>query len=102
MDAPDKNAWTDSGSDTYVEQYLYDLDSDPYELQNLIEVDAYRRVADELRERLVARMVAAGEAAPVIKSPPNHPQGQRAVDIDAVRTRYLKPEIAATLRALGD
>ena len=47
-------------------------------------------------------MVAAGEAAPVIKSPPNHPQGQRAVDIDAVRTRYLKPEIAATLRALGD
>jgi arylsulfatase A-like enzyme len=102
VDAPDKHAWNDSGSDIYVEQYLYDLDSDPYELQNLIEVDACRGVADELRERLIARMIAAGEAAPVIQSPPNHPQGQRAVDIEAVRTRYLKPEIAATVRALGD
>jgi hypothetical protein len=85
-----------------VEQYLYDLDSDPYELQNLIEVDAYHRVADELRERLIARMVAAGEAAPRIQSPPSHPHGQRATDIDAVRTRYLKPEIADKVNALDE
>jgi arylsulfatase A-like enzyme len=100
VDAPDKHGWNDSGSDRYVEQYLYDLDSDPYELQNLIEVDACRDAADKLRERLIARMVAVGEVAPVIESPPNRPQGQRAVDIDAVRARYLKPEIAAKVSAL--
>jgi arylsulfatase A-like enzyme len=100
VDAPDKHAWNDAGSDVYVEQYLYDLDSDPYELQNLIEVDACRGVADALRDRLIARMMAAGEAAPRIESPPNYPQGQRAVDIDAVRTRYLKSEIAAKVNAL--
>jgi hypothetical protein len=53
-----------------------------------------------LSQRLIARMVAAGEAAPLIQSPPNHPQGQRATDIDAVRSRYLKPEIAARVNAL--
>jgi hypothetical protein len=45
-------------------------------------------------------MVAAGEAAPLIQSPPSHPQGQRAVNIDTVRTRYLRPEIAAKVNAL--
>jgi arylsulfatase A-like enzyme len=102
VDAPDKHGWNDAGSDIYVEQYLYDLDSDPYELQNLIEVDSCRGVADELRDRLIARMVAAGEAAPVITSPPNAPQGQRAVDIDAVRARYLKPPVADAVNALRD
>ena len=63
-------------------------------------MDACRGVADELQERLIARMVAAGEAAPTIQSPPNHPVGQRAVDIDAVRARYLRPEIAATIHPL--
>jgi hypothetical protein len=102
VDAPDKHGWNDAGSDLYVEQYLYDLDSDPYELQNLIEVDSTRGVANQLRDRLIARMVAAGEAAPIITSPPNHPQGQRANDIDAVRARYLKPAIAAQVNALRD
>jgi arylsulfatase A-like enzyme len=102
VDAPDKDPNADSGSDTYVEQYLYDLDSDPYELQNLIGVDACRGVADELRERLIARMVSAGEAAPAITSPPNQPVGQRTVDIDATRQRYLRPEIAASVRNLWE
>jgi arylsulfatase A-like enzyme len=100
VDAPDKDGSKDSGSDVYVEQYLYDLDSDPYELQNLIEVESSRATADALRDRLIARMVAVGEAAPFIQSPPNHPQGQRAVDIDTVRARYLKPEVAARVNEL--
>jgi arylsulfatase A-like enzyme len=100
VDAPDKHPWNDPGSDTYVEQYLYDLDSDPYELQNLIEVESHRPVADALRERLIARMVEAGEAAPTIYSPPNRPMGQRAVDIEGVRRRYLRPEVLADVTAL--
>jgi arylsulfatase A-like enzyme len=100
VDAPDKNGWTDSGSDVYVEQYLYDLEADPYELQNLIELEPYRAVADELRERLIARMVEAGEAAPVIKPPQIRPIATRVVDIETERDRRLKPEVAARIRAL--
>ena len=33
--APDGDGWNDISSDNYVETYLYDLHSDPYELQNL-------------------------------------------------------------------
>ncbi|MEZ4559755.1 MAG: sulfatase-like hydrolase/transferase [Caldilineaceae bacterium] len=32
VDAPDKHGSRDPGADVYVEQYLYDLESDPYEL----------------------------------------------------------------------
>ena len=100
VDAPDKHPWNDAGSDTYVEQYLYDLESDPYELQNLIEMESHRGVADRLRERLIARMVQAGESAPTIYSPPNHPLGRRSVDINAIRQKYLRPEIMANVTAL--
>ena len=46
------------------------------------------RVADDLRRRLIARMVAAGEAAPVIEAAPVRPGGQRAAGIAEVRRRY--------------
>ena len=100
VDAPDKHPMNDSASDTYVEQYLYDLHSDPYELQNLIQVDVYRDVADALRERLIARMKTVGEAVPTIQSPPTHPRGQRSFNIDSVRSRYLRPEVARKVDAL--
>ena len=87
--APDKDGWRDAGSDHYVEQYLYDLDSDPYELQNLAGIDALAPVADDLRDRLIRRMVEAGEAAPTITPAPSRPAVQRALDIDAVRRRYI-------------
>lgn len=91
VDAPDKHGGRDTGSERYVEQYLYDLDADPYELQNLVGIDAYRDVADHLRERLIARMVEAGEAAPVIEAAPSRDGFQRAVSIDDVRERYGAP-----------
>lgn len=89
VDAPDKSGWSDAGSDHYVEQYLYDLDSDPYELQNLAGHEALADVSAGLRERLIARMVAAGEAAPTIEPAPSRASGQRATSIAAVRERYL-------------
>ncbi|MCB0072968.1 MAG: sulfatase-like hydrolase/transferase, partial [Caldilineaceae bacterium] len=89
VDAPDKHGSRDPGANVYVEQYLYDLESDPYELQNLVGIDAFRAVADDLRDRLIARMVAAGETAPEIVPAEPRAGGQRATSIDAVRTRYL-------------
>ncbi len=68
--APDKDGGSDSGSDRYVENYLYDLDADPYELTNLIEEPAHEEVAAVMRARLIRRMVAAGEEAPVIEPMP--------------------------------
>ncbi|MCB0092269.1 MAG: sulfatase-like hydrolase/transferase, partial [Caldilineaceae bacterium] len=67
VDAPDKDGGQDAGSDRYVEQYLYDLAYDPYELTNLIGMDSHRQTADILADRLIRRMVDAGEAAPVIE-----------------------------------
>lgn len=64
--AYDKNPWLDSGSGVYHEEYLYDLESDPYECSNLVRDPAYEKVRKELRERLILRMTAAGENAPEI------------------------------------
>jgi arylsulfatase A-like enzyme len=69
-DSPDLD-----GADTYVEECLYDLDSDPHEQVNLVGpgrstyAGAYDDVADDLRERLRERMTAAGEADPTIERP---------------------------------
>lgn len=47
---------SEGGSDRYVERYLYDLRSDPYEQVNLVGRDDYREIADDLRERLLDRI----------------------------------------------
>jgi len=62
-----------------VEQYLYDLEYDPYELTNLIGWESHRQASDVLKARLIRRMVQAGEAAPVIHNAPVIPKGQRKV-----------------------
>jgi arylsulfatase A-like enzyme len=77
--APETDGWNDSSSDHYVESYLYDLLSDPYELSNLIELSSHSEVARVMGERLIRRMVAAGERAPTIESVPKHTYKKRAV-----------------------
>lgn len=67
VDAPQKHGGKDAGSDRYVEQYLYDLEYDPYELTNLVDADSHEQVRVVMRERLIRRMVEAGEAIPVIE-----------------------------------
>ncbi len=64
--APDKQGWKDTCSDQYVEQYLYDLEADPAELNNLVGAKTHVGVRQDLQRRLMARMVQAGEARPVI------------------------------------
>jgi len=78
--APDKNGWRDMGSDRYVDAVLYDMQNDPYELVNLIGFASHTPVVRRMRERLLERMAAAGEAAPVIEDAPERKAGQRHLD----------------------
>jgi arylsulfatase A-like enzyme len=84
--APDKDGWNDSASDSYVEEFLYDMFVDPYELNNLIGFESHQAVAAVMRERLIRRMLAAGESAPTITPAPPVPAPQYHVspaDFDA-------------------
>jgi arylsulfatase A-like enzyme len=83
--APGKNGNHDSESDHYVEEFLYDLECDPYELTNLIGLKSHEETADVMRERLLRRMSAAGEATPTIEKAPSRPGGQRRVTPEEAR-----------------
>lgn len=50
--APGKNGGEYAGSDLYADDFLYDLNKDPYELNNLIEDESYREVKLVLRKKL--------------------------------------------------
>jgi hypothetical protein len=62
---------------------LYDLQSDPYELNNLIQRISHQEAADSLRKRLIQCMVLTGETAPI--SEPNP-------DINSYLLRFIYPE----------
>ena len=68
--ALDADGWNDMAGTAYVEAHLYDLESDPYELVDLVASPVHAEVRAQLRERLTRRMVAAGEAAPRIEASP--------------------------------
>ena len=63
--APDKTG-QDPDSDLYVEDFLYDLDADPHERDNLVASAAHADIRAHLAERLKQRMTAVGEAVPTI------------------------------------
>ena len=83
--APDKDPNRDPASDHYVEEYLYDLQADPYELTNLIGLESHRDVVAVMQERLLRRMGDVGEAAPTIEPAPTRPAGQRRVTREETR-----------------
>lgn len=64
--APNKNGGEYAGSDLYVEDFLYDLEKDPYELTNLVSDPNYETVRVELRQKLGDQMVIAKEQRPQI------------------------------------
>ncbi len=74
--APGVDGRTVSGSETYTESHLYDLEVDPHQLFNLAGSDAHRELCDRLRDRLIGRMVEAGESAPAIEPAPPFRIGQ--------------------------
>lgn len=55
-------------ADTYVETELYDLESDPYELDNLINNEKHRPIAEDLRDRLLRRIADVEGAVPTIEA----------------------------------
>ncbi|SDU64258.1 sulfatase-like hydrolase/transferase [Jiangella alkaliphila] len=66
--APHADGRADPGAPEYVEDLLYDLDADPYELTNLAGRPSHTEVAAHLRRQLTASMLAAGEPVPVIRA----------------------------------
>lgn len=75
--APDCDPWKEAGASSYIETYLYDLASDPYEIKNLAGLDSHRAVADELAEQLHRRMRECGEPQAAIEPAPSRPSGLR-------------------------
>jgi arylsulfatase A-like enzyme len=64
--APEKKG-SDPDSEIYVEDYLYDLEADPYERNNLVKEPAYKDIRIKLSELIKKQMVQAGEKEPGIR-----------------------------------
>ncbi len=73
--APGKPPQEQISAERYVEGFLYDLLADPYELRNLVGYESHRPVAAVMRQRLIRRMVEAGEPEPIIEPAPSRPAG---------------------------
>jgi arylsulfatase A-like enzyme len=65
--APDKHGGKDPASDRYVEEFLYDLDADPHERENLVGDPGRADVRAGLAAALKRRMAGAGEPEPLIE-----------------------------------
>lgn len=72
------------GASEYQDEFLYDLYSDPYELTNLVGLSSHQTLVNHLRERLVKRMLQAGEEKPSFLDAPPIPSGQRRVEADEI------------------
>lgn len=64
--APNKNGGEYAQSDVYKEDFLYDLEKDPFELNNLVNDEKYKNVRSEMAKRLIYQMKLAGENEPII------------------------------------
>ena len=64
--APNKSGWLFAKSDTYMEDFLYDLENDIHERNNLVKEPEYAQVRAELAEVLKKKMIEAGENIPKI------------------------------------
>jgi arylsulfatase A-like enzyme len=63
-----KPGWECPDSILYFEEFLYDLEADPYERDNLVRDPELVAVRAELASRLKRRMIEAGETEPEIRS----------------------------------
>lgn len=61
-----KDGWKSDGSDRYEEDFLYDLEADPYEKNNLVLDPDYRQVREELARLLIRRITQVEGTVPVI------------------------------------
>ncbi|MBK5195231.1 MAG: sulfatase-like hydrolase/transferase [Proteiniphilum sp.] len=66
--ASGKDAWTEYYSDEYVDTYLYDLQADPHEQNNLIGTPGYEEIIQELRASLLEYIRTVEKREPAVKS----------------------------------
>ena len=64
--APGVNGGAAAASDRYADDFLYDMDQDPHQLDNVVTDPAYTQVKAELRKRLLDWIWRAEGARPVI------------------------------------
>ena len=64
--APGVNGGAEAASDRYADDFLYDMEQDPHQLNNVVADPAYAQVKAELRERLLDWIWRAEGARPVI------------------------------------
>jgi uncharacterized sulfatase len=64
--APNRDGWREPDSETYTEEFLYDLEADPHERANLVTSPDYGPMRNELASVLKQRMREAGEREWVI------------------------------------
>ena len=64
--APGVNGGAAAASDRYADDFLYDMERDPHQLNNVVADPAYAQVKAELRERLLDWIWRAEGARPVI------------------------------------
>jgi arylsulfatase A-like enzyme len=69
--APKRDGWLYAKSDIYMEDFLYDLENDPYERSNLVSDPAYEKVRAELAIILKRKIAEAGEDIPQIIPKPS-------------------------------
>ena len=55
-----------AGGGVYVDDFLYDLSKDPYELNNLVGNKDYDEIRDQMADLLARQMEKAGEPVPEI------------------------------------
>ncbi|MFW5777312.1 MAG: sulfatase/phosphatase domain-containing protein, partial [Spirochaetota bacterium] len=74
----DRDGWTESRGDRYMEDFLYDLEADPYERCNLVYSVDHDGVRTDLATRLKAEATTAGETpfeiVPAVASVREDPQ----------------------------
>lgn len=64
--APGVNGFQHAASDVYADDFLYDLNKDPWQLNNLVQDPSYQQVKQDLRTRLLYWIARAEGAAPRI------------------------------------
>ena len=65
--APGVNGGENGSADLYRDDFLYDLEKDPYQLNNLIADPTYKDIKLEMRERLLAWIEKAEHTRPTIE-----------------------------------
>ena len=76
----DADGWNDSCADVYYEDFLYDLQQDPHERNNLVLAPEYENVRREMAALLVRQMEQAGEKVPEIRPASQMPEHMKERD----------------------